>query len=43
MIAKMRLCRPSGAVLDILPHPQKGGFTKEDGEKVVDDKGRRVR
>lgn len=37
-----RLCRPSEAVLDILPEPQKGAFTKEDGEKVIDDKGERV-
>lgn len=37
-----RLCRPSEAVLDILPAPQKGAFTKEDGEKVIDDKGERV-
>ncbi|MDI1268168.1 MAG: arsenate reductase (glutaredoxin) [Polaromonas sp.] len=27
-----RLCRPSEAVLDILPAPQQGAFTKEDGE-----------
>jgi arsenate reductase len=38
-----RLCRPSEAVLDILPNPQKGAFTKEDGEKVVDEKGKRVK
>lgn len=38
-----RLCRPSEAVLDILPAEQKAAFAKEDGEKVVDDKGRRVR
>ncbi|MDO9358109.1 MAG: arsenate reductase (glutaredoxin) [Polaromonas sp.] len=37
-----RLCRPSERVLDILPAPQKGAFTKEDGERVIDDKGRRV-
>ena len=37
-----RLCRPSEAVLDILPLPQLAAFTKEDGEKVVDDKGERV-
>lgn len=30
-----RLCRPSETVLDILPSPQQGGFTKEDGEVVV--------
>jgi arsenate reductase len=37
-----RLCRPSEAVLDILPAPQRGAFTKEDGEAVIDDKGQRV-
>lgn len=37
-----RLCRPSEEVLDILPNPQRGAFTKEDGEAVVDAKGRRV-
>lgn len=38
----VRLCRPSEIVLDILPLPQKGAFTKEDGEHVVDEGGRRV-
>ncbi|MBN9546284.1 MAG: arsenate reductase (glutaredoxin) [Alphaproteobacteria bacterium] len=38
----VRLCRPSETVLDILPAPQKGAFAKEDGEKVIDDKGRRA-
>ena len=37
-----RLCRPSEAVLEILPLPQRGAFTKEDGEAVIDDKGKRV-
>ncbi|ARV19541.1 Arsenate reductase [Curvibacter sp. AEP1-3] len=37
-----RLCRPSEAVLDLLPKPQQGAFTKEDGEKVIDQKGQRV-
>jgi arsenate reductase len=37
-----RLCRPSEAVLDILPAPQQGAFTKEDGEQVISDKGERV-
>ena len=36
------LCRPSEAVLDILPQPQRGGFSKEDGEAVVNAEGRRV-
>ena len=38
-----RLCRPSEAVLDLLPAPQRGPFTKEDGDVVIDAKGRRVR
>ena len=37
-----RLCRPSEAVLDILPQSQRGAFNKEDGEAVVDAEGRRV-
>ncbi|WP_034303635.1 arsenate reductase (glutaredoxin) [Herbaspirillum sp. RV1423] len=36
------LCRPSEAVLDILPNPQKGPFTKEDGEVVINAEGQRV-
>ena len=36
------LCRPSEAVLDILPNPQQGAFTKEDGEQVVDAAGERI-
>lgn len=38
-----RLCRPSEAVLDILPNPHIGPFTKDDGEVVIDADGRRVR
>ncbi|RST48568.1 arsenate reductase (glutaredoxin) [Variovorax sp. DXTD-1] len=38
-----RLCRPSEEVLGILPSPQKGPFTKEDGEVVIDAEGRRVK
>jgi arsenate reductase (glutaredoxin) len=38
----VRLCRPSEVVLDILPVPQKGPFTKEDGEVVIDAQGKRV-
>lgn len=38
-----RLCRPSEIVLDILPEGQKGSFTKEDGEKVTDEAGRRFK
>jgi len=38
----VRLCRPSEAVLDILPSPQQGAFTKEDGEQVADVAGKRI-
>jgi arsenate reductase (glutaredoxin) len=31
----VRLCRPSEAVLDILPLPLPSDFTKEDGEVIV--------
>ena len=37
----VRLCRPSEKVLDLLP-PQRGEFVKEDGERVIDEHGRRV-
>ncbi|EFI61188.1 UNVERIFIED_CONTAM: arsenate reductase (glutaredoxin) [Comamonas sp. A-3] len=37
-----RLCRPSEAVLDILPKPQQAAFSKEDGEAVIDSKGNRI-
>ncbi|EHP92396.1 arsenate reductase (glutaredoxin) [Methylorubrum extorquens] len=37
----VRLCRPSEVVLELLP-PQQGEFVKEDGERVVDESGRRV-
>lgn len=36
------LARPSEAVLDILPNPDIGPFTKEDGEVVIDADGKRV-
>ncbi len=35
-----KLCRPSEAVLDILPNAQRGAFAREDGEVVVDANGR---
>ncbi|MCY1672630.1 arsenate reductase (glutaredoxin) [Novosphingobium sp. SL115] len=38
----VRLCRPSEAVLDILPDAQRGAFAKEDGEQVVDATGKRT-
>ncbi|KAB8306372.1 arsenate reductase (glutaredoxin) [Rouxiella chamberiensis] len=34
-----KLCRPSETVLEILPDSQKSAFTKEDGEKVIDENG----
>lgn len=36
-----KLCRPSEAVLDILPRPQRGAFAKEDGEVVINSEGKR--
>ena len=38
-----RLCRPSEVVLEILPDAQQRAFTKEDGEKVVDEAGKRLK
>ena len=38
----VKLCRPSEAVLDLLPGPQRGEFRKEDGELVVDAFGHRI-
>ncbi|WEK43292.1 MAG: arsenate reductase (glutaredoxin) [Candidatus Sphingomonas colombiensis] len=38
----VKLCRPSEAVLDLLPEPQQGAFAKEGGEKVVDASGQRI-
>ncbi|MCP1117263.1 arsenate reductase [Robbsia andropogonis] len=38
----VRLCRPSELVLDILQEAQRGAFTKEDGEVVIDAEGKRV-
>ena len=38
----VKLCRPSEAVLDLLPTDQLGAFAKEDGEQVVDASGQRV-
>ncbi|WP_314374593.1 arsenate reductase (glutaredoxin) [Sphingomonas paucimobilis] len=38
----VKLCRPSEAVLDLLPTAQRGAFAKEDGEQVVDASGQRV-
>src|SRR6185437_1892494 len=38
----IKLCRPSEAVLDVLPLPQLSSFSKEDGEAVIDAQGQRV-
>ena len=38
----VKLCRPSEEVLDLLPTGQRGAFTKEDGEKVIDEAGNRI-
>jgi arsenate reductase len=38
----VRLCRPSEVVLEILPNPNIGSFIKEDGQVVIDEKGKRV-
>ena len=38
----VKLCRPSETVLDILPAPQRGAFSKEDGEAVINAQGQRV-
>lgn len=38
-----RLCRPSEVVLDILPDAQRGAFTKEDGEQVIDAQGKQIK
>ncbi len=38
-----KLCRPSEAVLDILPDPPRAPFAKEDGEVVIDETLQRVK
>jgi arsenate reductase len=38
----VKLRRPSESVLDILEAPQRGIFTKKDGEKVVDSSSNRI-
>ena len=38
----VKLCRPSEEVLDLLPSAQRGAFTKEDGEQVIDAAGKLV-
>jgi hypothetical protein len=41
-LTRVRLCRPSEKVLDILSAPQKRPFNKEDGEVVMDAQGTRI-
>lgn len=38
----VKLCRPSEAVLDLLPPMPAKAFVKEDGERVLDDNGQQV-
>lgn len=38
-----RLCRPSEIVLDILDSQNLSYFTKEDGEVIIDEQGRRIK
>jgi arsenate reductase len=38
----VKLCRPSEAVLDLLPNGQLAAFAKEDGKQVVDASGQRL-
>ena len=38
----VKLCRPSETVLDLLPVPQQGAYTKKDGEPIVDASGERI-
>lgn len=38
----VKLCRPSEAVLELLPTGQLGAFNKEDGERVIDEAGNKV-
>ncbi|SDG45898.1 arsenate reductase (glutaredoxin) [Pelagibacterium luteolum] len=38
----VRQCRPSEVVLDILPNPDIGPFTKEDGEVIINSEGKRL-
>lgn len=39
----VRLCRPSEVVLDILSAPQRAAFSKEDGEIIIDEAGKRLK
>ena len=38
----IKLCRPSELVLDLLSAPQLNTFSKEDGEVIIDQDGKRI-
>lgn len=38
----VKLCRPSEAILDLIPANQQGAFAKEDSEQVIDAAGTRL-
>ena len=38
----VKLCRPSETVLDMLTDPQRGAFSQEHGQVVVDEGGNRI-
>ena len=38
----IKLCRPSELVLDLLSAPQLNAFSKEDGELIIDQDGKRI-
>ncbi|WP_416305867.1 arsenate reductase (glutaredoxin) [Neptunicella sp. SCSIO 80796] len=38
----VKLCRPSEAVLDLLDNWPSSPYFKEDGEKILDEKGHRI-
>lgn len=39
----VKLCRPSEAVLELLPDTHRGPFAKEDGEQVIGAAGERLK
>ena len=39
----VKLCRPSEVVLDLLSTPQRGSFSKEDGELLIDEQGQLIK
>lgn len=38
----IKLCRPSELVLDLLSDPQLNAFSKEDGDVIIDQDGKRI-